>query len=89
MIEMLRGAGYGLSKNFLDGVKNANSSYHTVERQALVKSILELTLALCYSKNNKNEKDMKTQQELKYSLLFETNLMSILAHHMRYATTKI
>ena len=88
MIEMLRGAGYGLSKNFLDGVKNANSSYHTVERQALVKSILELTLALCYSKNNKNEKDMKTQQELKYSLLFETNLMSILAHHIALCNHK-
>ena len=36
MIEMLRGAGYGLSKNFLDGVKNANSSYHTVERKSRV-----------------------------------------------------
>jgi hypothetical protein len=81
MIETLRGTGYGLSKNFLDGVKITNSSYHTVERQALVKSILELTLALCYSENS-SENDTKTQQELKYSLLFETNLISVLAHHI-------
>ncbi len=81
MIETLRGTGYGLPQNFLDGVKIANGSYHTVERQALVKSILELTLTLCYSENS-SESDTKTQKELKYSLLFETNLISVLSHHI-------
>ena len=82
MIEMLRGTSYGLPKTFLEGIKNTNSSYNTTERQALVTSILELTLSLCSSGHNTSFVDEKTNEEIKYSLLFETNLMSILINHI-------
>ena len=79
---MLRGTGYGMPKTFSKGMKNPKSTYNTMERQSLVKSILELTLALCCSGRDNSLADEKTNKEIKYSLLYETNLMSILINHI-------